>query len=188
MAHLVKQMKTYHVRPDGKRCPKDAAGAKKVTEESSKWYAAGVPGWPKGNRVPLATRKEVAQRMLADLMAAAERGQANMPTADLSRAKLIDLMAEFDADMLVGMASKVRSARKRPSPDQVKLAGHRLRTVVSGCKFVTVADLNDAAPGKLAKYLTGRFATPRPDGGLSAETCECYRKVAVRFAWWRSVR
>jgi integrase len=188
MAHLVKQKKTYHVDAAGKRCPKDTPGGKKVTEESSKWYAAGVPGWPKGKRVPLATRKDVAQRMLADLVAGAERGQAHMPTSDLARASLADLLPEFDADMLVGMATKRRSARKRPSAEQVKLAGQRLRTLVSGCRFVTVADLNDAAPGKVAKYLTGRYALPRAEGGLSAESCECYRKVAVRFVWWLSVR
>ena len=188
MAHLVKQKKTYHVGPDGKRCPKDAPGAKKVTEESSKWYAAGVPGWPKGKRVPLATRKEVAQRMLADLVANAERGQAHMPAADLNRAKLPELLAGYEEDLRHGLASKTRSAKRRPSDGQVRQSVQRVRDLLAGCGFVSVSDLNDAAPAKLAKYLAGRAARPRKQGGFSAQSGEFFRKSAKRFVWWLSVR
>jgi hypothetical protein len=43
------------------------------------WYGTGIPGYPPKKRFPLATDKEAAKRMLADLVGKAERGQALMP-------------------------------------------------------------------------------------------------------------
>jgi len=188
VASLVRQKKTYFVDAAGKRVPKGTPKAKKVTEESAKWYGQGVPGWPKAKRVPLATDKRVAQKMLTELVTNAERGVVGLPTANLGRGQLVEVLPAFEADMLLGLANKTRSAKKRPSPAQVALNTQRVRDVLSGCGFVTVGDLNDAAPAKVAHYLTSRTAIPRIDGGLSAQTAEFFRKAVKRFAWWLSVR
>ena len=188
MASLVRQRKTYFVNAAGRRVPPNTPGATKVTKESAKWYGQGVPGWPKGKRVPLATNRRVAEKMLADLVSDAERGRVGIPTADLSRARLLDLIPEFEAAMGLGLASKNRAATKKPSPAQVTLNSGRVQELLAGCRFVTAADLNDAAPAALARYLAGRLALPRRDGGLSAQTAEFYRKAAKRFAWWLAVR
>lgn len=188
MASLFKPMIVRWVGPDGRRCKRTDPGAKKVNETSAKWYAKGVPGWPKEKKVPLATDRRVAQKMLADLVANAERGIADMPSADLSRASLADLLPGFEADMLLGLANKTRSAKKKPSTAQVALNCQRVRDLLAGCRFTVVADLNGAAPAKAAKYLAARLKLPRRDGGLSAQTAEFFRKALKRFAWWLSIR
>src|SRR4051794_26280693 len=79
MAHLVRPKIVRYIDPKThKRVPKGTPGATRVKEKAAKWYGKGVPGWPPGKRVPLATDKRVAQRMLDDLVTAAERGQANL--------------------------------------------------------------------------------------------------------------
>lgn len=88
MAHLFKPQIVRWNDPDGKRCKANAPGAKRSVEQAAKWYAKGLPGWPKGKKVPLATHKRVAEKMLSDLLVAAERGMAGLPAADLNRAKL----------------------------------------------------------------------------------------------------
>ncbi len=105
--------------------------------------------------MPLARHRRVAEKMLADLVNAAERGAVGLPAADLGRARLSDLLAGFEADMLLGLASKARAATRKPSAAQAKLTTQRVRDLLDGCRFVTVADLNDAAPAAAARYLNG---------------------------------
>ena len=51
-----------------------------MKEKSAKWYRCGIPGQGK-KRVPLATDKEAAKRMLNELVLAAERGEARRSEA-----------------------------------------------------------------------------------------------------------
>lgn len=92
VAHLFKPQIVRWVGPDGKRCKKTAPGARKVVEESAKWYAKGSP-LPAGKKVPLATHRRVAEKMLADLVEQAERGDQGMMDLDSEwqpRAPLVD--------------------------------------------------------------------------------------------------
>jgi hypothetical protein len=88
MAHLVRPWQVRYVDQSGKRCPKGTTGAKKRKERAAKWYAQGVPGLPAKKRVPLATDKRVAQRMLDELVERAERGGVGLPDLDHARRPL----------------------------------------------------------------------------------------------------
>ncbi len=130
MAHLVRQSKTYFVDASGARVPKGTPGAKKVREKSAKWYGAGIPGQGK-KRFPLASDKRVAEKMLADLVTKAERGQALMPEKGEASRSLDPLVVEFEATI----------GRKATEKHTRTVGGH-VRRVLTGCKIATLADLN----------------------------------------------
>src|SRR4051812_43958646 len=98
MAHLIRPKIVRYIDPKTKkRVPKGTPGATRVTERASKHYAAGVPGWPKSKRVPLATDKTSAKQMLADLVKRAERGEAGVsdPFAKHRNRPLAEHLADF---------------------------------------------------------------------------------------------
>jgi integrase len=194
VAHLVRQQKTFYVDREGKRVAKGTRGAKKITEKSSKWYGQGLPGQPKSKRVPLASDKEAAKRMLDDLVRKAERGQAGLPDRDAGRKSLKEYLVEFESDLTIGLASKGGQRQRPPSPAQVKLVVQRVRSLFSGCGFTHPTDFNSEAPAKAGKYLKGRLGRPRKkgeeddEGGISAQTATFFLAAARRFARWISAK
>jgi integrase len=188
MTSLVRQQKTYYVDRAGKRAPKSTPGAKKVREKSSLWYGQGVPGYPPKKRIPLATDKEAARRMLDDLVRKAERGQVGLPDRDAGRRSLSDYLVEFESDVALGLASKGGKKKRTPAPGQVRLIIQRVRDVLDGCGLAYPADLNSDAPAKVAKYLHARLRKPRNDGGFSAQTADFFLAAAQRFARWMAKR
>jgi hypothetical protein len=79
MPSLQKITYVYWVDAEGRRVKTRTTGARKVVEESKKWYACWKEG-TRQKRVPLCTDKSSAQAMLADLLR----------TKDRTRARLID--------------------------------------------------------------------------------------------------
>lgn len=185
MAHLVRVTRVRYVKA-GRRVTKRTRGAEKVTETDPRWYAQGVPGYPPTKRIPLAADKEAARRMLAAMVKDAEQGQARMPDQDASRKLLAEHLVEFRADLVLGLAGGRQ--KRAPGEDQVNLVAQRLRDVIDGCKFRTVADLNSDAPAKLARHLRERRSKPRKDGGLSAQTATFHLADARRFARWLAAK
>src|SRR5262249_5867044 len=96
-------------------------------------------------------------------------------------------LADFEKDLALGLAS--RSRRKRePSAGQVALVVQRVRDVLAGCGFEHPADLNDAAPARVAAFLRGRVGRPVAEGGLSHQSPETSRAPPGRLVWWRRKR
>jgi hypothetical protein len=188
MAHLVRQQQTRYVDRQGKRVPKGTPGAKTVKEKSSKWYGCGIPGQGK-KRVPLAADKEAAQRMLNELVKAAERGEARIPNREAGRLSLKDHISAFEHDLRLGIEGKGGKKRSAPSEKQVRLVVQRVRDFCNGCKFTVPADLNTTAPTKVAEYLRERLDKPvRGERGISAQTAAFILAAARRFARWISAK
>jgi integrase len=188
MAHLVKIHQVRYVDRDGQRVPKGTAGARKVREKSAKWYGCGIPGQGK-KRVPLATDKEAARRMLNELVKGAERGEARLPDRHAGRKSLNEYLTAFEGDLALGLASKGGRKRKPPSTAQVKLVVQRVRDIIGGCGLANPGDLNTEAPAKLAKYLHARLGKPRKgEEGISAHTATFFLAAARRFARWMAER
>ncbi|MDB5310480.1 MAG: xerD 1 [Gemmataceae bacterium] len=188
MAHLVRQKITYYVDVDGRRVPKGTPGAKKVRGKSAKWYGQGIPGFPPKKRVPLATDKTAAQRMLDDLVRRTERGQTTLPDRDAGRRPLTEYLPEFETDVSLGLAAKGGKKRRAPKPRQVRLVVQRVRDVLAGCALAYPTDLNADAPAKVAKYLQGRARMKRAEGGVSAQTADFILAATRRFARWISTK
>jgi hypothetical protein len=77
MASIQKITYVYWVDAKGHRVKKGVLGAKKITEESAKWYACWKEG-AKQIRVPLATDKSSSQVMLADVLRNKDRVKAGL--------------------------------------------------------------------------------------------------------------
>ena len=130
MSRLIKKQTTHHIDAAGKRVPSGTPGARRVSVESRKWYAAGVPGWPKGKAVPLVADKRLAQKMLADLLAQAERGVAGVSPAKTGTLALDPLVDEF-------REAVARNAGEKHTTRAIQ----SVRRMLAGCKLRTVADL-----------------------------------------------
>lgn len=189
MATLIRPWRTFYEIPaTGRRVPKGTPGAKKVQTRQSKWYGQGIPGLPPKKRVPLAADKMAAQRLLDDIVRRAERGHAGLPDAAAARTPLAALLAEFEADLSLGLASKNRRQTRPPSAAQVALVVQRVRDVLAGCGFARPADLGAGAPAKLARYLQTRAATEKAGGGVSQQTAAYLLAAARRFCRWLATR
>lgn len=189
MPSIIRIRITRHACPTTqRRVPAGTPGAVVSHILSRKYYGQGIPGQPSAKRIPLASDRQTAQRMLDNLVRAAERGSADIPDPDASRLPLATLLVEFERDLALGLASRARASKRTPSAEQVTLTVQRIRDILSGCKFTSVSSLNASAPAKLATYLNRRCALPRDAGGFSHQSAEFYRAAAKRFSWWLSVR
>lgn len=189
MARLVTVTRTFYIDAHGKRVKKGTRGAKKNREKDPRWHGQGIPGLPPTKRVPLATDKTAAQRMLDNLVREAEQGTARLPNRDESRKSLKDHLKGFEADLSLGLASEgTRRRKEAPEPEQVRLVTQRIRDVLEGCSFKAVADLSADAAAKVARYLQGRVKIARKDGGISAQTATFMLACARRFVRWLSAK
>lgn len=151
VAYLVRPTKTEYRDAAGSRVPKGTPGAKRIKVRASKWYGRGIPGLPPKKRVPLATDKTAAKRMLADLVRRAEQGHAQLPDRDAARTPLTEHLAAFHSDLSLGLGGKGGRPQRPPSEVQVKLVVQRVRDLLDGCRFLFPTDLTPAAPGKLGR-------------------------------------
>lgn len=173
-----------YVDAAGRRVPKDAPGATKKVEQSTKFYGFGIPGQPKDRGVPLCTDERAAQRMLEDIVRAAERGAAGLPDHRAARTPLAEYVTRFADDMTEGLASRARR-KTRPDAGQVRLTRRRVEAVIAGCRWRVAADLD---PGALARWLRKKVLLSRRAGGFSHQSANFYLAAARRFAWWLSAR
>jgi integrase len=183
MASLVKPWIVRHLDAEGRRVPSDTPGARVVKERADKWYGTGVPGWPKGKRVPLATHKATALALLNKMVQDAMLGRAGLldafgvhrarPLTDLRRDDAKD--TEHDAghlgDYMRALAAKGNGAA------YVEQAAGRIRAAVTGCGFNTLGDLS---PSAIAEWL----AAQRAAGAFGTETSNHYVTALRGFGLW----
>jgi integrase/recombinase XerD len=167
MARLIRKQ-TTHYHADGKRVPAGTPGAARVVVQSRKWYAAGVPGWPAGKSVPLATDKRVAERMLAELVRKAELGSAGMRDTKPGQVELDPLVTEFGETLArVG------------NPSHVAEVTRNVRRVLAGCRLRTVADL--LAPDVAARVES--FVWKLPGSSRTAHGVGKHARQFTRWLW-----
>ncbi|HEY1381947.1 MAG TPA: tyrosine-type recombinase/integrase [Gemmataceae bacterium] len=170
MAHLVRPKIVRYIDPKThKRVPKGTPGAKRVKEKAAKWYAAGVPGWPKSKRVPLASDKTAAQQLLADLVKRAEWGEAGVsdPFAEHRARPLAEHLSDFE---------RAIEAKGKTSKHARQTAFH-VRTALDGCKFKLFGEVK---PMPVLDWLTAE----RRAGRIGATTAAYYvRDLKAFFRW-----
>jgi integrase len=173
MAHLVRPVKVYYTDKTGKRVPKGTPGAKKVKERARKWYAQGVPGLPPKKRVPLASNKDVARRMLADLVTKGEQGLAGQrdKAAEAMKCPLTQHLDDFEASLKA----------KGKTPAHVTLTMQRVRDTAEACAWAGLADIDADA---VMNWLASRRELPRAAGGLSVRSCNYYIGAVNQFCRW----
>jgi hypothetical protein len=161
VASILKISYVHYVDRSGKRVPKGTKGARKVTTESSKYYACWREG-KKQVRVPLATDYEVSQVILADLIRQRERGEARM--IDPYKEHLDRPLLEHVNDYLAVVRSTTRSESHH------KETGRILNLFVknAGC-----ARLRDVTADRVTSYLSQLTSGPT--------TRNMHRRILVMF-------
>jgi integrase len=174
VAHLVKPW-IYRYVKDGKRVPKGTPGAKRVKERAHKWYGQGIPGLPPKKRVPLASNKEAAKRMLAAKVEEAEQGIAGISkqTIEAQRTALESHLADFEASL--------RNRLEPVSEEQIKLVTARIRKVLDGCRFSYPRDIQ---ADKVLAFLAEQRKLPKEEGGISIQTANFYLSATKQFCRW----
>lgn len=138
MASIQKITYVYWVDAAGRRVKKGTPGAKKVTEESAKWYAC----WKEGSRqmrVPLATDKSASQAMMTDLMRTKDRvkaGLINPFEPHLTRPMMQHVTDYLDS---ITASGKVRKGKYLTEKKRI------LTVIVTKAKVRTLSDLTGAA-------------------------------------------
>jgi excisionase family DNA binding protein len=145
MASLVKPIIIRYLDATGRQVPKGTPGARPVKERAKKWYAQGVPGWPRHKREPLATHKMTAQALLNRLVEDALRGQAGLTD------KYAKHRAAPVADHLAAYRKHLEA--KGDTPKHVELVTARVREVCDGCGFKF---LGDVEAGRVLDWLADR--------------------------------
>jgi integrase/recombinase XerD len=173
MAHLIRPWQVRYIDKDGKRCASTEPGAKKVKGRARKWYGAGIPGIDK--RVPLASDKNIARTMLAELVKKAERGEAGLEdkATEAGKTPLATHLEDF--------RSSQRAASEGITEKQVAQNQSRLRAVFDACGFVYPEDIDGDA---VASYLADRRRLAKAEGGLSIQTSNFYLKTVKQFCRW----
>lgn len=171
MASLVRPWIVSYLDPFGRRVPKGTRDARKTRARAPKWYAQGVPGYPAKKRIPLAVDKQVAKKMLADLVAGAERGAAAMPDLAAAGQPLAALVVEFGQ----GIGRKATASHTATVLRDV-------RRVLAGCELQTVADLHakDLAV-RVEKFV---WSLTEGEDGLTHPSAAYIGKHARQFTRW----
>lgn len=164
MASLQKIVYIRYVDRDGRRVPRGTKGARKVKEESAKWYACWKEG-KKQVRIPLATDKEASQAMLADLLRNKARGKAGL--VDPFQPHLQRLIGEHVTEYLASVKATCRSQKHYDETERI------LNVVIKACGVQVLADLT---ADKMARYLAAKSG--------SARTKNMHRTIVHAFCNW----
>jgi integrase len=183
MASLVKPIVVRYLDAEGRQVPKGTPGARVAKERAAKWYGVGVPGWPRGKRVPLSTHKATAQSLLNKLVQDAQLGRAglNDAYAEHRERPLTDVRkdpatgAERDEGHL-GDYRRDLEAKGR-TPKHCRQAYSRVRALLDGCGAKYPADLSASAA-------TIWLAGEREAGRIGVQTSNYYLRDAKSFLAW----
>lgn len=145
----------------------------KYLKPAKKWYgqytdAAGVV-----RRTPLSANKDAAKLMLAELVRHVEAEKAGVRDAyaDHRKRPLAALLAEYERHVL----------DKGATAKEARQAARRCEIVFGAVGFVLLIDLD---PTAAERWLAGRRAVPKADGGFGPATSNHYRKSIVAFGNW----
>jgi integrase len=173
MAHLVRPWQVRYIDKHGKRCRSDTPGARRVKERARKWYGAAIPGYPPEKRVPLASDKNVARQMLAELVKKGERGEAGLAdkATEAATVPLARHLEDFEAHLMArGTGAKT-----------INLCLTRTRQVFDACGCELPRDIDAEA---VMGYLADRRRLPVEQGGIGTQTSNYYLQAVGQFCRW----
>ncbi len=147
MASLQKIIVTRYLDRQGKQVPKGTKGARKVKEESAKWYCCYREG-KRQVRIPLATDKAASQALMADLLRQKERGRAGLICP--FKEHLDKPVADHVADYLAVVRSTTRSEQHQTEVARI------LGLFAKDSGAVTLRDVTaDRVSGYLSRLTSG---------------------------------
>ncbi len=146
----------------------DPKTGQKVKAKSRKWWGRWRAANGTVKRQPLASDKGAAQAMLHELVQKAERTAAGLSDHfDEHKKKPLKTHLEVFRSFMEG---------KDNNPDHVQLTVTRVRSILDGCRFVFIGDIN---PTRVVQYLAGLRRE-----GRSITTSNGYLTAMKSFLNW----
>jgi integrase len=168
MGSLLKPQIVRYLNADGKQVPKGTPGSRKVKEKARRWYGQFIDADGKRRRVPLATDKAAARKMLADLECDVQRSHAGFPV-NLVKARKASIETHIAAyeDHLRG---------KGVCAEHLKETVRRLRLVL---EYGDVHSLGDVRP-----EVVDRFLAFKASENVGVSMRNAYLSSAKAFCRW----
>src|SRR5262245_28325499 len=148
---------------------RDPKTGQRVKTKSKKWWGRFRDASGREKRVPLATDRTAAQAMLNELVRRAEREKVGIiePTDEHRKRPISKHLADYERYL----------GSKQNAPRYVELAVARVKALVAGCKFRTIADFS---PSKITNWLRDQ----REAGKFGISTSNDYLVAIKAFANW----
>ena len=167
MAFLQKIKQIRYIDASGKRVSSKTKGAKRIVEQSAKWYGIykldGVT-----QKVPLAKDKDAAKTMLSDLVKRAERREAGLldPYEEFRKLPLCKHVEDFEAVLIAKGNTKAYSQK----------TANRCKLLFEG---IRATKLND-----LRSHDAEQWLAKQREAGLSRTTANYYATAIKGFGNW----
>ena len=148
---------------------RDPKTGRKIKTNSKKWWGRFRDANGYDKRVPLATDRAAAQAMLAEYVRRAEREKVGIiePTDEHRKKPITKHLADY----------KRYLRSKQNAPRYIENAISRVKVIVAGCKFRSIADFS---PSKVTNWLRDR----RDDGKFGISTSNDYLVAMKAFCNW----
>jgi integrase len=148
---------------------RDPKTGQRIKTKSKKWWGRYRSANGSERRVPLATDRTAAQAMLNELVRRAERERVGIiePTDEHRKRPISKHLADYHRYL--------RS--KQNAPRYIDLAVARVKALVAGCKFCSIADFS---PSKVTSWLRDQ----RDAGKFGIATSNDYLVAMKAFANW----
>jgi integrase len=168
MASLLKPWVIRYLDAEGHQVPKGTPGARKVKERAKKWYAQYVDQDGRRKRTPLCSDKTAARQMLATLEREVQLGKAGLVDSfsHHRKAPIATHVAAYEIHLRdKGVTAKGLYEERR-----------KLRAVIEGCGFKSLADLRPEA--------VEIFLATLAEQGAGSSTRNHYLGTIKAFARW----
>lgn len=168
---LFKKRVVRYIDADGRRCGKNAPGAKLKREKSRKWYGRYRDHDGVLREAALAVNKEAARQMLAELERKAEHTKSGLATP-------------FDEHAGNPLTAHLDSFRrhleaKGNTPGHIDTTVSRVRAILDACGFKYIRDISAA---QVAEYLTDRRNAEK--NPISIATSNHFLTAVKGFTRW----
>lgn len=163
---IINLMANLYKKPIEKTDPKTG---KTVKTESKKWWVQYRDAQGTLKRVPLATNKNVAQQMLAEITAKIEREKAGIidPTVEEMKRPIEKHLVDFEK----------HQKSKNNTPQYVREIGKKVRRFVETCKWRNISQIK---PEDVESFLCDL----REKDGISIQTSNHYLRAIKIFIHW----
>jgi integrase len=175
VGELFKQQIVRYLNEDGKRVRAGTPGARRIEEESRKWYGEYRDKDNNLQRVPLAVDKKAARQELARLEREAELARAGLADPDRSEQACRPLTEHLED-------YRRHLEAKEDCPKHVRQTIACVERTLTACRFATLADLEaEAVEQFLATLRSSRKPVPPLDPGKEWYTkTELARAVGIK--------
>lgn len=168
MRRIYKKIRTYYVRPDGKRCLKGDAGARKSTKKEKVWRGRYKDASGTVQDVQLSPNKQAAEQMLNDILKRVEEEKAGIisPFRESATRPLEEHVQDYQDSFLATGRTQ----------GHCRTIASRIRRIIDVCSFKKIVDVTSSP--------IERWLGEQKKGKMSDQTARHYVQAIKQFTRW----